>query len=295
LSRMSNQNVENDPEFKEPVSTKVTRPLRKRTQAKLWAPQPTKPNKKWYNAEKSAFLKALRKYGSKDTKSLSSEIGTKDVDAVQRFVKRLMRKSLDLPEPAPPVPRLDLYRNINKTSKDPKLSIYDSDVTLLKLWISKMEQNRPDQSRSVAKMMEFIAKHEAHPSPEECGGIDYAGIYQHLGDIFSGHAPKELNSESQAHISQMLSAMSHSLGNLDLSEKKLHLQTYRSKPTRSYRSKATATKQTAPVEGSSEDNLLTAPGINPLQLQERLLEDEELLRIVNETSHKEPVTALNIL
>ena len=46
-------------------------------------------------------------------------------------------------------------------------------------------------------LLDYISENEKHPSPEECGGVDYAAIYRALADLMQGDVPQKLNPASR--------------------------------------------------------------------------------------------------
>merc|ERR1719330_20257 len=48
-----------------------------------------------------------------------------------------------------------------------------------------------DYSPMVPKMLETVAEYEKHPSPDQCGGVDFAAIYRWLAEYEKHPSPDQ--------------------------------------------------------------------------------------------------------
>ena len=69
--------------------------------------------------------------------------------------------------------------------------------------------------------MDWIAKHEKHPEVDEDNQVDYAAIYEALGQLMRGEVPKDLNPEtSQKLLATLYKMMQYAAATNDSAEAK---------------------------------------------------------------------------
>ena len=88
-------------------------------------------------------------------------------------------------------------------------------------WIEALRKNNENQRLGVniPLMLKLIASFEKHPSPSQCGGVDYKEIYECLASLMQGHIPKQMSAPSAAKLHQITRLLSEHLKNEDDSEK----------------------------------------------------------------------------
>ncbi|KAK2716663.1 hypothetical protein QYM36_006968 [Artemia franciscana] len=84
--------------------------------------------------------------------------------------------------------------------KDKSISRHDRKLEMLpvELWLEKLLFSGYEalKANALPQALNFIAKFEAHASPEESNGVDYAAIYSSLAEQSIGAIPKALNPPS---------------------------------------------------------------------------------------------------
>ena len=66
------------------------------------------------------------------------------------------------------------------------------------------------------EITQWISEHETHPPVEECGGVDYAAIYQYLACLCQGEAPPDINLQSSRRVRGLLDSLTTVLQQHDL-------------------------------------------------------------------------------
>ncbi len=76
----------------------------------------------------------------------------------------------------------------------------------IETWIDLLEGGSfsSDASAGLPVLMESVAKGERHP---EGGKVDYAAIYEMLGALMAGEAPRELDGETSDKVVEMMARL----------------------------------------------------------------------------------------
>jgi len=96
---------------------------------------------------------------------------------------------------------------------DPASSSFDQErhqvSQLCDPWIEALRKNNENQRLAVdiPLMMKLIARFERHPSPDDCGRVDYPEIYNCIAALMQGHIPKQMNAASAAKLKQITDQM----------------------------------------------------------------------------------------
>lgn len=78
-------------------------------------------------------------------------------------------------------------------------------------WISLLIDHNETQrlGANLPLIIEYIAKFENHPDPQDCDGIDYSAIYSYIATLLKGHIPKQLNPASASKLCCMFSELTN--------------------------------------------------------------------------------------
>ena len=112
-----------------------------------------------------------------------------------------------------------------RKNDDPSSETFDEERHKVSLmcdpWIEALRKNNENQRLGVNTplMLKLIARFEKHPSPSECGGVDYKEIYECLASLMQGYIPKQMSAPSAAKLQQITRLMSDHLKNEDDAEK----------------------------------------------------------------------------
>ncbi|KAG8222591.1 hypothetical protein J437_LFUL002583 [Ladona fulva] len=256
-------NCDDKVEYSIPSISKCTRPRRER-KGRSPFPLPRDNPHEWNEKEKMALATALRKYGHLDAEKLQEEVQTKSLRQLQQFVHSALKKyKIHLANEAPQ------GKSVLKNSLICSKSSFDE-------WLRNFEEarvNSRDQfSKCLGKSMLFISRFEPHPDPKDCGGVDYAAIYEFLYQAVNGYPLRQMTPETAAVLSEELERIIKRMPGPNREKEREHLSKVRRLV---FAEKASERHYGRMVDQSKPSgligNLLDVKGSNPLGIPWDLL------------------------
>lgn len=244
--------------------------------------------------EKKMFYEAVKQYGSKDWRKIADCIPSKSALVVKNWIAREKRNQTHQIEQRVRMPdgRTEMVSTLTKKLKEGEADINSPDqrkdleledvltkhasYAPLDKWLDVIETTKAKEEKSreakgleksadfeklVPMSLRMIAEFEKHPEPEDCGGIDYASIYRYFGHLCEGEVPPDLNPESAARVTRLLSDLSALVQKESLEKETKYLENYRGPFTR-FRSAENFDPNTP--NNTQLGELGSVPGMNPL-------------------------------
>ena len=215
----------------------------------------------WNGLEKANFLKGMAAHGSKDPEKLAEYCQYRTPETIQSFINKQKEEMTKILREIPTSSGGN-YRKEDRPMDAP-----------IEKWI-KIVQNanrshRSDCGHVLPKVLEWIANHEDHPDPEECGGIDYKAIYLHLAHLMTGDVPPDANHATSQRIIDLFVTLRQKVRDVKsaLAPEMAHLSSkFHDDSISNTVSKGGKPKMTLDVQhADTEDHQL--PGVDPLDLK----------------------------
>ncbi|KAG8226183.1 hypothetical protein J437_LFUL012358 [Ladona fulva] len=242
----------------EPSTSKSIRTRKAKEKSKLPGNQIN--HQDWTEDEKMRLATALQKYGHLDVEKLHEEVKTKTPAQIKHFVYWAIKRSRiyftndDVPG------RSATHTSYRIFSKSP-----------IDQWLSAFEEgqvNSRDEFRDcLGKALMYISRFESHPDPTDCGGVDYAAMYEFLYQAVNGYPVKAVNPQTAAVLLEELDNLFKKMSGPGSEKEREHLSKVKrlvfvdNATKRHYGRKDKGSKSSRPIE-----SLLDIKGFNPLSI-----------------------------
>jgi len=269
--------------------------------------------REWKESEKRQFLEACKLHGSKNVDLIAADVPSKTYEQVKAFVHREKKNQnytiqtkfietggrtivvddgegprrrgrpkgsgktrLDLPDATPQGEIVEVEKRRKRNAPIEKW--IDSAESKLNDDLKKAggdTQQVVDYSPMVPKMLEMVAEYEKHPSPDQCGGVDFAAIYRWLGCLCEGEAPPDLNSASSLRVRRLFSRLAKTVSGEGLEKETDYLKEFRGPHTKYQTGKDW---EPGSMSALNMAKVVGVPGLNPLGLHTELFTAKETPR-----------------
>jgi len=265
----------------------------------------------WKNFEKIQLLTGLKSHGSKEYKAVASCVPTKSEEMVKAYIKREKRnhlfttKTVFKHDDGTEIVIDEGEKCNSKTGKKPQSQSKDVEAgpgtkpeghveeklvrrkknNPVEQWLEIIEKNDDNAAKInaigsgpmnyssvVPSSLNWIANNELHPSPEDCGGVNYSAIYKYLACLCQGEAPPDLDPPTAAKVLTLLPIMAGVVKKMDLEKEKRWLENYRG----IHSGKSYVREEGFDVDKESVKNiegLGKFPGLNPLGIDTEVCVD----------------------